>query len=206
MATTEDLHRATSVGSVIPSIKGKKHIPQSDALWFTKITRVILSVCASSNHPSSFITLTFESPILTYSNRGTAKPGVKPEHHAIIYTESKSSKYPPSELRGERPLINTPICVELTSAKHKLARESRINYAKVYTVEHNNKVSFIGKIHSDSQDAFKKAYHKVQRDTDSPTQSVVGNEMPRNIEATITEDGGGDGDGNLHPDNRNFKY
>jgi len=44
--------------------------------------------------------------------------------------------------------------VESEGAREKLALESRVNYSKVYTVEHNVKVCFIGKIHRDSVATF----------------------------------------------------
>jgi hypothetical protein len=87
---------------------------------------------------------------LTYGNRGTAKPGVDAEDHAIIYTGSEI----PRELPGEPKLLKKPIRVKLNSRREKLRPESRINFAKIYTVEHNVKVSFIGEIHEDSESNF----------------------------------------------------
>jgi hypothetical protein len=40
------------------------------------------------------------------------------------------------------------------SNRDKLALESRVNYGKVYTVEHNVKVCFIGEIHADYRARF----------------------------------------------------
>ncbi|OBT74595.1 hypothetical protein VF21_06399 [Pseudogymnoascus sp. 05NY08] len=97
-------------------------------------------------------------PILTYSNQGTAKPGVKAQHHAIIY----SSKRPPSELSGEPELLNVPIRIEMASPADRLVPESRLNYAKVYTVEHNVKVHFIGRVHKDSSSTFKGDFRRIQ--------------------------------------------
>jgi len=39
-----------------------------------------------------------------------------------------------------------PIRIEVTKDSHKLDPLSRLNYAKLYTVEHNVKVLFIGKV------------------------------------------------------------
>ncbi len=44
--------------------------------------------------------------------------------------------------------------MENYSEKEKLAKESRLNYKKPYTIEHNIKVCFIGKIHKDSEPVF----------------------------------------------------
>jgi hypothetical protein len=60
---------------------------------------------------------------------------------------------PPELLLGER-LFKKPIKVEPLSSRDKLANESRVNYSKLYTVEHNVKVCFIGKIHDDSYQTF----------------------------------------------------
>ena len=66
--------------------------------------------------------------------------GVHPEHHAIIYTGK-------SPAMGKNEQITTKsIQMEPNSKRHKLDPYSRINYAKLYTVEHNVKVQFIGKI------------------------------------------------------------
>ena len=40
----------------------------------------------------------------------------------------------------------TPIKVDTNSPRDKLDPTSRVNYAKIYTVEHNVKVHFIGRI------------------------------------------------------------
>ncbi|ELR07572.1 hypothetical protein VC83_06049 [Pseudogymnoascus destructans] len=132
-------------------------------------------------------------PILTYGRRATTKPGVKPEHHAIIYTvkSSKNPRNPPREIEGEDPLLNTPIRVDPTAPQHVLERESRLNYAKLYTVEHNVKVCFIGKIHKDSHEEFKATFNRIFGDADSP----VGGRMNEEEE----EEG-------LHPNNMGYHY
>jgi hypothetical protein len=40
------------------------------------------------------------------------------------------------------------------SPREKLRKESRVNYSKIYTVEHNVRVCFIGKVHEDSEATF----------------------------------------------------
>lgn len=104
-------------------------------------------------------------PILTYARRGTTKPGVKPEHHAIIY----STRLPPSNLSGEQELLNEPIRIEVTSPRHNLDPASKINYAKVYTLEHNIKVAFIGRVHKDSRRTFIEDYRRIQSGWDDPS-------------------------------------
>lgn len=98
-------------------------------------------------------------PILTYGGQGTAKPGVKSGHHAIIY----STDSPPSKLSEEPELGNTPIRIEVASPRHTFDPASRLNYAKVYTVEHNVKVCFVGRVHGDSHSTLKGDYLKFQK-------------------------------------------
>ena len=112
------------------------------------------SPIASFSHPSS--------PIFTYGKQATAKPGVKPDDHAIIYT----GKHAPEEVEGERKLHKTPIRVKEETARHKLSPESRLNYAKVYTIEHNTRVCFIGAIHADSEQRFFATWKKTMEEND----------------------------------------
>jgi uncharacterized membrane protein YgcG len=94
---------------------------------------------------------------MTYGGRGTAKPGVHPEDHAIIYTVPGR----PLPTEGEAQLTRLPICVKPYTPEHKLTSASRLNYAKVYTVEYNVKVWFIGRIHPDSEWLLTAAYNDV---------------------------------------------
>lgn len=87
-------------------------------------------------------------PINTYTGRGVNKSGVHAEHHTIIHTE-KEPWYADGE--WEKGLTRTPIRAEPTSLRHKLDPMSRLNYAKLYTVEYNVKVWFVGKVHHRSE-------------------------------------------------------
>lgn len=49
--------------------------------------------------------------------------------------------------------------MEPKTPRDQLDPLSRLNYAKIYTVEYNVKVKFIGDIHKKSQKYFKKAYN-----------------------------------------------
>jgi hypothetical protein len=49
-------------------------------------------------------------------------------------------------LEGEAELRLRPIRVIPKTPRDKLEKQSRINYAKIYTVEHNVKVLFIGHV------------------------------------------------------------
>lgn len=110
------------------------------------------------------ILINIHSPILTYGGRGTGKPGVKCNDHAIIYTGSHA----PKELSGEKKLFKKPVRVQNTSEKEKLDKASRVNYSKVYTIEHNVKVCFIGEIHKDSKVIFFADFKRtIEKDDES---------------------------------------
>jgi hypothetical protein len=50
----------------------------------------------------------------------------------------------------ERDLIKKPIAVEKASDDQKLDIMSRVNFKKIYTIEHNVKVMSVGKVTRDS--------------------------------------------------------
>lgn len=86
--------------------------------------------------------LTDNRPILTYGGKGCKKKGVKADKHGIIY--ERGSK--PRLLDKEPKLGFPPVRVEMKEEGEKLSKESRVNYSKLVTVEHNVKVFFIGSI------------------------------------------------------------
>jgi hypothetical protein len=86
---------------------------------------------------------------LTYNCQGTKKPGATAADHAIIFT----GRMAPDPLPGENGMYHRPIRVEPFKLE-RLAPESRVNYAKIYTIEHNVKVCSVGKIHEDSEATF----------------------------------------------------
>ncbi|KAM0739184.1 hypothetical protein ACQRIT_006921 [Beauveria bassiana] len=83
-------------------------------------------------------------PILTYGGKACKKSGVKPEKHGIVYERGQKSK----KLNGEPSLGFSPVRVEMTEEGEKISRESRVNYSKLVTVEHNVKVFFIGHVYA----------------------------------------------------------
>lgn len=85
-------------------------------------------------------------PIFTYGGKACTKRGVKPESHGIIRDAARSRVRP---LPNEPPLGFPPVKATLYLEGEHLAKESRINYSKFITVEHNVKVLFIGRINDD---------------------------------------------------------
>ena len=113
----------------------------------------------------------FDRPILTYGGQGTAKSGVKPQDHAIVYTSDKGQKrrkeekdIPPEELEGEEKLIKKPIRINPLTPRDNLHPASRLNYAKIYTVEYNVKVAFVGTLHEKSVKYFKRDFNNTHAD------------------------------------------
>ena len=86
-------------------------------------------------------------PITTYAGRGTAKPGVDASTHAIIYMSNSK----PSRLQSEAEMIRVPLKVEPADPSQKLDPLSRVNFAKMYTVEHNVRVMPVGQLSKSSQ-------------------------------------------------------
>ena len=86
-------------------------------------------------------------PIFTYGGQGVLKSGVHPEDHGVAYSSVKEG---PFLLERESGLMsNGPIRIKAVDQKHRLDPLSRINYSKVYTVEYNVKVFFIGEVARD---------------------------------------------------------
>ncbi|KAK1783632.1 hypothetical protein QBC45DRAFT_93465 [Copromyces sp. CBS 386.78] len=82
-------------------------------------------------------------PILTYLRRGCSKAGVKPRQHGIAYHAGSQ----PQLLEGEPQMGFKPIQIEMVdSPTETLTIESRVNYSKLMTIEHNYKVFFIGRV------------------------------------------------------------
>ncbi|KAJ5773827.1 hypothetical protein N7457_008723 [Penicillium paradoxum] len=89
-------------------------------------------------------------PIATYGGQGVAKSGVDVPKHAVIYMRGDE----PHSSRAEPRMIKEPLEVEPAKADQKLDRMSRVNFGKIYTVEHNVKVLPVGKITEASQAKF----------------------------------------------------
>ncbi|PQE22094.1 heterokaryon incompatibility protein [Rutstroemia sp. NJR-2017a BVV2] len=82
------------------------------------------------------------SPIHTYRGRGTLKEGVNPKEHAAIYLKSKGVELLPGEKLTIEPF---PLILE-NEKNVQIDISSRINFGKIYTVEHNVRVLNVGRI------------------------------------------------------------
>jgi hypothetical protein len=84
--------------------------------------------------------------IQTYRKEATTKSGASSEYHAIVYaTGSELNLLPQEEFPG---IGSFPIVLEDKSVT--IDPSSRLNFGKVYTVEHNIKVRNVGKVEKGS--------------------------------------------------------
>ncbi|KAL2820891.1 hypothetical protein BDW59DRAFT_112550 [Aspergillus cavernicola] len=88
--------------------------------------------------------------ISTYNGRGVSKPGVDPSKHAIVYMTGTQ----PTFQHNEPTMTKTPLEVYPERYDEGLDRMSRLNYGKIYTVEHNVKVLPIGAVIPESMPKF----------------------------------------------------
>lgn len=90
-------------------------------------------------------------PINTYNGQGVTKPGLSEadrQAHSIVYmTDTRPSCLPAEE---KDLLISKAIAVEKAFHDQRLDPMSRLNFKKIYTVEHNVKVMNVGKVTKDS--------------------------------------------------------
>lgn len=89
----------------------------------------------------------YARPITTYGRRGLSKPGVLKRHHAVIY----SGRVEPERVAGEMPGpgehdVLPSIQVRPTDEDDRMDPMSRLNFGKLYTVEHNVRVFNYGMV------------------------------------------------------------
>ncbi|KAJ5845833.1 hypothetical protein EN45_096080 [Penicillium chrysogenum] len=89
-------------------------------------------------------------PITTYSGQGVAKAGIDRSKHAVIHMRGDR----PRTVRSEPRMAKEPLEVDPARPDQKLDCMSRVNFGKVYTVEHNVKVLPVGKITEASRARF----------------------------------------------------
>lgn len=114
------------------------------------------------------IVLTEPSAISTYGSQGVAKRGVQKSDHAIVY----SGRAPPADIpradempsrqeqgKGMRP---QRIRVDMADRTDALDPMSRLNFGKVYTIEHNVKVRDVGMVNTNSMSDLFSVFWLVQ--------------------------------------------
>ncbi|KAJ5384065.1 hypothetical protein N7517_001976 [Penicillium concentricum] len=81
-------------------------------------------------------------PITTYSGQGVAKAGIDRSKHVVLHMRGDR----PRIVQAEPRMAKEPLEVDPARPDQKQDCMSRVNFGKVYTVEHNVKVLPIGKI------------------------------------------------------------
>ncbi len=99
-------------------------------------------------------------PISTYGGRGLEKRGANTKHHAQVYSSPDRPRLGPEE---EAKLMLQPIKILTDSPREKIYPESLLNYAKVYTIEHNVKVCPVGRVAKESQRDFYMDFETIGR-------------------------------------------
>lgn len=135
-------------GSIAGSTAGTAE--SSDMTYFHKKRRFVVAMTGPGH--------SFCLPIFTYANRGCLKNGVKPSQHGIVHAQDIA----PTLLPREPPLGYEPIMM-ISDGPDTLRKESRINYAKPHTLEHNVKLRFIGHIREDQTASIQRnMFHAMQ--------------------------------------------
>ncbi len=100
--------------------------------------------------------------IHTYRKLGVAKKSVNKNEHAIIYTTNTAPRPKPSELprAGEGGMLRS-IRINRSPHTEHLHPMSRINFGRVYTVEHNVKVFDYGDVTNDHLHLLVTQFHLV---------------------------------------------
>lgn len=90
------------------------------------------------------------SPISTYGGRGVAKRSVDPDTHAVLYLRGTQ----PAQGSDEPRMIKQPLEVVVESRDETMNPMSRLNFGKIYTVDHDVKVLPVGRVTSRSMMRF----------------------------------------------------
>jgi hypothetical protein len=116
-------------------------------------------------------------PLSTFGGLGTKKPGLKQSDYAAIYEAGREG----GRRRGRRapsfpeePGLKKALAIFL-EAKETIHQMSRINFKKVYTIEHNVKAKKIGRIVDDDLDRFKH-YFRQSYLNDEVSETSAGRE------------------------------
>jgi hypothetical protein len=120
-------------------------------------------------------------PLNTHNRQATTKPGVRSQDYAAVYPLGGKVEYKPKEQLDNEPL---PILVE--DPGEQIDPMSRLNFGRVYTVEHNVQVQKIGRVPDEKlpllNDYFVKTIAGGQVGTGTMTQNVT---SPATKESTI---------------------
>ncbi|TKA51472.1 hypothetical protein B0A49_11857 [Cryomyces minteri] len=105
-------------------------------------------------------------PINTYNNRGVEKPGVLKNQHAVIYTGDTEPTIAPGDWPQQNEQgMRKSIKVVARTRGTKLDAMSRVNFGKIYTIEHKVKVLDFGDVDPDFRYWLRYQWQDVMRMT-----------------------------------------
>lgn len=134
------------------------------------ISLILSSILVGANTP--------DRPIQTYNGRGVSKGGITKCYHSIIHTSSEAPRPKVEELPNPNPPLNADgslqmeypmlesIRVKARKRSDIMDRMARLNYIKIYAVEHNVKVYDFGMVRPEYMPILKKSFKWVQQDSD----------------------------------------
>jgi hypothetical protein len=101
-------------------------------------------------------------PIVTYNRRGVSKPGVIKSTHAVAFSSANEPLPELDEMPevGEDPML-PGIQIRPASRKDKLDTRARIDFARMYTVEHNIKAYYFGDVTPAYMDRLKQQWVRM---------------------------------------------
>ncbi|KAL4986564.1 hypothetical protein BDW68DRAFT_178686 [Aspergillus falconensis] len=88
--------------------------------------------------------------VTTYGGRGVAKWGLDPSKHAVLYKYGTT----PTVRANEPTMVKRPLPVVLATEEQPFDPMSRLNFGKIYTVEHNVMIMPIGRIAPEAMETF----------------------------------------------------
>ncbi|KAF2215317.1 hypothetical protein CERZMDRAFT_35496, partial [Cercospora zeae-maydis SCOH1-5] len=98
-------------------------------------------------------------PIISHQNHGVVNRNMDNGDHGMVHMGPAV----PAPLPGERAMLPAAVRVIPDDPTEKLKPTSRINYGKIYTIEHNVKAKGVGMVHENSLQALLSQQSEVQR-------------------------------------------
>ena len=102
------------------------------------------------------LVLILTSPIQTYQGLGSAKKHAVKNYHSIVFTAPEPLKPQTAECR-----ILSSIRIKPRKSGDTIDPMARLNYTKIYTVEHNVKVYDLGEVHWDYLEMLNNLFKQV---------------------------------------------
>ncbi|KAL3440298.1 hypothetical protein BJX65DRAFT_314913 [Aspergillus insuetus] len=113
------------------------------AIWSSRYTEVIYSTVRHMVVLKAFEQYSWCYTIITHKSRYR---DFDPSKHAVIYM----SDTVPEDTSDEPRMVKQPLAVEREGADATLGQQSRLNFGKIYTVEHDVKVAPVGMLSEES--------------------------------------------------------